>query len=441
MEKGILQNLAKRTITILTIIAGIILLFTWQTFADENPPVVYTIQVSSHQMQDIDKAVEIATLLQKQNLPSVRVELIGGIYTVRVGAYQTEKEAEVIFKKVKEKFPDSFVRKGYYLQERIIYPEKPLVQEKENTGTVSTINLPQEQSDKSIVVAQTSEQKPKEAEIKKEQTEPVILPIAQEIKQDISSNAVIKENEPVVKDKPEEKKNRIEVLFSNAYLTPHEDYGSWNQLSLVYLRKEKGFTYFVQGEGFWRQEGDGGLVGTGIYKDWQHIMYTYTAISAGNGVDYLPEIRIDHSFNFKLGQKRNIVLPVGITYIKSPSNHEDYVFSTGAVVYLSRSVWEYKISRTQSEPGDVTSYSNLVSVSWGREGVHWWHLTCSYGQEAYLADYLLIPEEVRNNSLYIEIGLRKWLKEDYGIIGNINYFDLGSSYEKYGFTLGMFMEF
>ena len=440
MKNSFFQNLVKKNIIILTAITSIIFLFTVQTFADENLPVFYTIQVSSHQMKDLDKAVEIATELQKQNLPAVRVELIGEMYTVRIGTYEKEKETKEIFKKIKDKFPDSFVRRGYYLKERIIYPEEL---KEEKTDTISTTNLPQEQTDKPIVIAKTPEEKSNEAEIKKEENkEPVIIQLSQKITEETSQTPVIKDNEPVVKEKSEEeKKNRIELLFSNSYLSPHDDYGSWNQLSLLYFRKEKGFTYFVQGEIFRRKEGDGGLVGAGIYKDWQKTMYTYTSISSGNRVDYLPEIRIDHSFNFKLGKRRNIILPINITYIKSPNNHKDYVFSTGTVVYLSKTVWEYKISRNQSEPGSIVSYSNLVSVSWGKEGEEWWHLTCSYGQEAYLADYLIIPEEVRNNSLYIEIGLRKWLKENYGIIGNINYFNLKSSYEKYGFALGIFMEF
>jgi YaiO family outer membrane protein len=440
MKNSFFQILRKRNIIIIATITCIIFLFTKHTFANENSPAFYTIQVSSHQMDDLDKAVEIAIELEKQNLPAVRVELIGKMYTVRVGTYQKEKETKEIFKKIKDKFPDSFVRKGYYLRERIIYPEEL---KKEKTDTISTTNLSQEQTDKPIVIAKTPEEKSKEAEINKEENkEPVILQLSQNITKETSSTPVIKENDPVVKEKSgEEKKNRIELLFSNSYLSPHDDYGSWNQLSIVYFRKEKGFTYFVQGEIFQRKEGDGGLVGTGIYKDWKKTMYTYTSIAAGNGIDYLPEIRIDQSFNFKLGQKRNIILPINFTYIKSPNNHKDYIFSTGAVVYLSKTVWEYKISRNQSEPGNIISYSNLVSVSWGKEGVQWWHLTCSYGQEAYLADYLIIPEEVRNKSLYIELGLRKWLKENYGIIGNINYLNLKNSYQKYGFILGMFMEF
>jgi len=409
----------------------------------ENHKTVYTIQVSSHQPQDLPKAIEIARRLQEKNFSDVRVELIGQLYAVRLGMYQKEKETWPVFQEIKQEFPDSFVRTGYYLPERIVYPEKntkPVTEEKNDTGAF--LALSEKQTSQPAVIPQTSEIQANMPVSKKEElTEPVTFLLASDTPTPSPAPETSKGEATTESKSPEEKKNSLELRFSSDYLAPHQDYGSWNQVSVVYSRKEKGFTYLVQGEGFWRQEGSGGLIGFGLYKDWKNTMYTYTSISAGSGVDYLPVIRIDHSFNFKVGRKRNIILPLGITYVRSPSEHHDYVFSTGAVVYLSKSVWEYKVSWNYNQPGSVSSYSNLISVSWGQEGVQWWHLTCSYGQEAYLADYLLIPEEVRNDALTLELGLRKWLKKNYGITANIGYFNLKGSYKKYGLSLGLFTEF
>ena len=470
--------------------------FSQNILRAENNRTVYTIQVSSHQQQDLPEAIEIARRLQKKNFSDVRVELIGQFYTVRVGTYQSENETRTVFQEIRKEFPDSFVRTGYYIVERIVYPEKntqPILDEKNDTAILPASS--EKQTTAPAIVASVSEVKTsvtienKENPAVEKNTQPVAeakndtmsstlatekqtssssVPVTTQPSEVQANTPVEKKEKPVETDSilvasgnqntseasevkkgesmpentsSEEKKNRLEVRFSYDYLAPNKDYGSWNQLAVVYSRQEKGFTYLITGEGFWRQEGSGGLIGFGLYKDWKHTMYTYTSISAGSGVDYLPVIRLDHSFDFKLGKKRNIIMPFGITYVRSPSDHEDYVLSTGVIVYLSKSVWEYKISWNYNQPGSVSSFSNLISVSWGKEGVQWWHFTCSYGQEAYLADYLLIPEQVRHDALTLELGLRKWLKKNSGIIVNIGYFNLQGSYEKYGLSTGFFTAF
>jgi YaiO family outer membrane protein len=183
------------------------------------------------------------------------------------------------------------------------------------------------------------------------------------------------------------------------------------------------------------------LVGGGLSKTWNPFLDTYSALSSGSSTGYLPELRIDHSFNFKLGQKRNNVLPIALTYISSHTGHQDYVVSSGIVAYRSNWVYEYKISRNQSEPGGAISYSNLLSVSHGQEGVQWLSLTMSAGKQAYLATNLTIPEKVNHDSFYADIHFRHWLAKNYGITGDLSYLKLDRGYNKYGISLGVFTEF
>jgi YaiO family outer membrane protein len=238
-------------------------------------------------------------------------------------------------------------------------------------------------------------------------------------------------------------RNRLEASFSEEYLDPHDTYGSWSKLSLAFYRKQSdSVTFFIQGEGFWRdKDGDGVLGGAGLYKTWNPYLYTYSSFSSGSNAGYLPEIRLDHSFNFKVGPKRSTVIPIGLTYIKSHGDHEDYLVSTGVTAYLPSWIAEYAITRNQSEPGSVESYSHLISVGHGKEGEQWVFLTLSAGKQAYLATELLTPSEVNQNSFYASLRLRRWLRSNFGFTGEVSYFDLKSGYEKYGASFGLFTEF
>lgn len=237
-------------------------------------------------------------------------------------------------------------------------------------------------------------------------------------------------------------KNRLEITYSEDYLEPYGSYGSWHSLGIVYRRKHSEDIKFVlqsslsQRDGF----GDGIAAGAGIFKDWTPKFYTYTGISSGSDVDYIPEINIGHSFYFKPGGGH--IIPLGFSYIKSRGGNDSYALSSGIVAYRSGGwVYEYNIRRNHSEPGGIISYSHSVGINKGKEGHQWLRLGASFGKWAYMTTALTIPEEIDKNSFSVSLNWRKWLGENYGINTNVSYFNLEDGYDKYGVKFGIFTEF
>jgi len=236
---------------------------------------------------------------------------------------------------------------------------------------------------------------------------------------------------------------RLEMGGNYEYLSPNATYGSWKSGFLrLYHRPVQGFTYFLEGGAFSRKhEGDAVLGVLGAYKDWSPWLYTYTSFSTGSNSTYLPKYRLDQEFNFKLGEKKNIVPSIGFTYIKYHDIHKNYIVYPGISYYGEGFVITYKHFINRSDPGSVNSSSDLVSIGIGQEGKSWTYLDISYGKQAYLATYLANPQEVRQKALYISLSHRHWIKKDLGLFGGLSYLKLKDGYEKYGFQAGIFKEF
>jgi YaiO family outer membrane protein len=241
---------------------------------------------------------------------------------------------------------------------------------------------------------------------------------------------------------PQERKNRIELSASYEYLHPYGDYGDWKNVTTTFFRKERpDLTWFVQLGAYARKEGSGGLAAAGAYKDWSESFFTYTAVSAGTNSVYLPQVRIDHDFNFKIGPEKNFVWVAGGTYIQYFDVHRDYILSTGMTAYIKKWVAEYRIFRNLSDPGSNVSYSHLFALGYGQDGWQWTNATFSFGKQAYLATALAEPEAVNQNSILTTLSHRRWLGKDYGVFGEISFFHLNHSYQKTGLSLGVFKDF
>lgn len=235
---------------------------------------------------------------------------------------------------------------------------------------------------------------------------------------------------------------RVEVSLLHENLSPHDIYGSWTNILLsYYARPKSNLTWFFQLGGFSRNVGDALLGVGGAYKDWGKRFYTYTALSAGSDSAYLPQVRFDNDFNFKFGDKRNIVWTLGITYLNYHNTHKDLILSSGITLYFPSLITTYRIFRNKSNPGSVTSFSHLLDAAFGREGSQWTNLTFSFGNQAYLADYLAKPEEIDQDSIYLVLKHRRWIKKGWGLIGDVSYFKLEDGYKKFGLSIGFFKEF
>jgi YaiO family outer membrane protein len=235
------------------------------------------------------------------------------------------------------------------------------------------------------------------------------------------------------------KRNRME--FDLGYASLSDQYGSWKNSRLMYLRRELTFTYFFEMEGFLRKDGDGVLWTGGIIKDWKPWFYTYTALATGTNSNYLPQFRFDQDLNFKFGKKREFVFTLGGTYVDYHADHEDLIFSAGITGYFNKWILGYRIFRNISYPGSVGSLSHTFDVTYGREGSHWTSLVFSYGNQAYSSTELASPEKVDQTSQEILLKHRHWMAENWGLYGEASAFHLNNEYRKYGFTLGVFWDF
>jgi len=81
---------------------------------------IYTIQIASYTRTGFTRAKELIEQLKDTGIEDIRLEKINDIFTVRAGVYKTKQEAEQTLEKLKKTLPDSFVKKAYYIEERIV---------------------------------------------------------------------------------------------------------------------------------------------------------------------------------------------------------------------------------------------------------------------------------------------------------------------------------
>lgn len=237
-------------------------------------------------------------------------------------------------------------------------------------------------------------------------------------------------------------KNRIEITGAYDHLSPHDMYGDWESFSAAFYRKERqDVTWYVELDAFTRKEGKGMLAVAGAYKDWTDALYTYTAVAVGTNSVYLPEVRFDHTFNMKFGPEQTFVWLIGLTSINYHTDYRDFILSTGLTAYLDTWVPEYRIFRNVSSPGSVVSYSHLLTLAYGREQWQWTTAVVGFGKQAYQALELAAPAAIKSDSFSVTLKHRRWLQNNYGLLGELSYFNLQETYKKGGLLLGVFREF
>jgi len=109
-----------------------LLIISSPLFSIEKEKSFYTIQVITLPEKSLNRAIEISKEIEKEEIKDVRVEKIGKNLVVRAGIFTDKTEAKKVLRKIKKNFPQAFLRKGYYIEKRIIYPfKKPPPAEKE----------------------------------------------------------------------------------------------------------------------------------------------------------------------------------------------------------------------------------------------------------------------------------------------------------------------
>lgn len=248
--------------------------------------------------------------------------------------------------------------------------------------------------------------------------------------------------EPVSAAEDKLKKNRIDVQYIYEYLMPHDQHGAWESWYIKYYRYQSTtFNFFVHG-GMVKRVGKNDYIGLlGFARDWSPRLYTYSVVAKGTVSTYLPNARIDHDFNFKLGKRSNFILAIGATYIKYYVPAEDFILSAGLTWYVGKFVLGYRLFWNHKYPGNIESFSHLGNIEYGTDKSHWTALSASWGSQAYLALYVLVPEQVRQSAFNINLDHRQWITKGIGAFVKAGYLKLVGNYEKILLSAGLFIEF
>ncbi len=226
------------------------------------------------------------------------------------------------------------------------------------------------------------------------------------------------------------------------YFKPSDTYDSRKGLNVIYSAFPKPTLSYSLTAGIVEWQGETDVwVGLGVTNEWTGRFYTYSAISLSSKSEFLPQFRIDNDFNFKFGANRNFVGTVGLTYIDYHTNNEDFVLSLGGTYYYDRFNLSYRFFQNYSSPGSIKSNSHLISAGYGQDKAYWTYLTVTFGNQAYLSQYLTTPEEVRQDVFRISLNHRHWLSRRAGIYGDLGYLKLNDGYDIYSFLFGYFYDF
>lgn len=237
--------------------------------------------------------------------------------------------------------------------------------------------------------------------------------------------------------------SRLDIDIGYEYLDPNDIYGEWKSFNIGYYQKvSSDVTMLYQVGTFSREvEGDAVLGSVGIYKSWNDRMYTFTQVTMGSHIEYLPSFRIDNDINYLFGEEKNIVGLIGMTYINQYDEHEDFIVSAGVTYYQDGYNIGYRAFLNRSDPGKLYSTNHVISLGIGHEKDQWIYLDLSYGNPTYLSTIPNDYQTVNNDAFSVSLKYRKWLDDNSGFYAQTSFFDLSDEYQKYEFRVGYFVEF
>ncbi len=240
---------------------------------------------------------------------------------------------------------------------------------------------------------------------------------------------------------PEKKRFLMEAYTNREFIS--DSYGNWDSAGIRLTRNGDGNAWYIEANGYNRKKGDGAapqVVG-GLYYDWTPRFYTFTSVSTGGDVDYLPRFRADQDFNFKFGEEKQLVWVLGGSYIDYHTGSSDNIYSTGLNYYLPGWVLGYRFFYNISNPGALESTSHSVSIDQG----YWYNymntLVVSWGNQAYMATYLDSPEAVRRDSVSVLLRHRHWISDDWGLWVQGGAVKVQDSYDGANLGTGVFVYF
>jgi len=215
------------------------------------------------------------------------------------------------------------------------------------------------------------------------------------------------------------------------------DFGDWREVSLLathesgphVLQAELSYKWRFHDEGTWAGIAD-------IYTidpDW----YAMLGVGGGDGVFFLPRVRVDALVYRKLGAERRTVLFAGPGYARLPDGHTDHMWTAGFVHYFAAPwVVQAGVRFNESDPGNVRTRQQFAAASYGREGRDLVAIRASAGREGYQPigpATAIVDFPSREASLQ----WRHWLDRTSGISVGLEHYR-NPFYERSGVALGWF---
>ena len=180
------------------------------------------------------------------------------------------------------------------------------------------------------------------------------------------------------------------------------------------------------------------------YANWTKSFYTTQGYSWAPQKDpldvYYPKRRYDIRAYWKLPPEQKFIIDAGYTRFDLGAPGHGQIFSTGALYYHGKWVFDADLFINRSQPGDLYSASGLVSVQHGREGHSWLGATVGGGRELYqLAGQT--PFEARFMSYSFSAFYRRWLSKNAGVVFSGQFLNKLDAYRQAGGSASLFFEF
>ena len=172
-----------------------------------------------------------------------------------------------------------------------------------------------------------------------------------------------------------------------------------------------------------------------INEDW----YGSVSAAVGSNAFYLPKLRADAFLSRKWGPRRNLVTSVGLGYFRARDDHKDTSVALESIYYFkSPFVAQAGVRWNRSSPGSITSRSQFIALTQGREREHYVTLRYGFGREAYqvIGAKTAISDFSSTN---LSLNWRQWVAPKWGFTLFLERYS-NPTYRRTGGSIGVFTD-
>lgn len=190
-----------------------------------------------------------------------------------------------------------------------------------------------------------------------------------------------------------------------------------------------------------RFDDTGTFVGVTNTHDWNPRWYTTVGLGGSREGFFWPRLRLDGSLNYRSPGVPGLVLSAGVGYLDYRTVYSDRTLTLGLTYYLTGVPWVVQASTTlnESNPGAVRARSDVLAVTYGREGERYLSLRLTRGRQGYLA---VGPADFEVDFPFhgATVTWVEWVDPDWGFRAVADFYR-SDAYDHWGFEGGVFWHF